>query len=428
MKKIITIITGLIVGVSVNAQSVNDTVAMGKFYANQVFYSLDNGEVANVSNTDWELGFSVDGRGAAGSAIIINEATTSLWTFDGDITDWNNFDTTGYAANWERLLNTDTSWTNGAFNVHRGAAGVFDMGWGVLNPQQNYWTFGDSLYLAKLSDGSFRKIWVVSLKTGVWEYKYANVDGSNEQTFTIDKSNYPNKNFVYHSMLTDQIIDREPDNTTWDLMFAKHTDYIAPNPMFPAGLYQSVTSVFNNKKVWSAKANEVDYNAAIASTAPQTTFNQNIINIGREWKKYSSATGWTVYDSIAYFVYDNDSTDFYRIVFNGFESGFSGLGKAMFNKEHLQTVSVQAYQQNVSFSMYPNPATNQLTLLLDYFESATMNIEILDLSGRTVMNKMIRLNNGVNQKTINISQLTSGIYLMNLRNDNFSTTQKLIVR
>jgi len=422
MKKIITIITASLLMLSVNAQSVNDTVAMGQFYANQVFYSLDNGEVANINNNDWELGFAAAGQGAAGSAILINEATTTLWAYPSDTAEWNSFDTTGYLA-WEQLLNTDTSWTNGAFNVHRGAAGWADLGWGVLNPQQNYWTFGDSLYLAKLSDNTFRKIWIVSLKTGVWEFKYSDVDGSNEQTFTIDKSNYPNKNFVYHSMLTNATIDREPDNTTWDLMFAKHTDYLSY-----AGQYVSVTSVFNNRDVWSAKSNETDYAAALIATAPQTSFNQNITNIGREWKKYSSATGWTIYDSIAYFIYDNDSTDFYRIVFNGFESGFSGLGKAMFNQEHLQTVSVQVYEHNVTFSMYPNPATNQITLLLDYFEYATMQVDVVDLSGKLVLSKTIQVNNGVNQKTIDINQLKSGIYLLQLKSDQLNTTQKLIVR
>jgi hypothetical protein len=420
MKKIVTIIGIALIGFNANSQSVNDSVSMNQFYTNQVFYSLDNGEVLNINNNDWDLGFSMSGNGAAGSAIILNEATTTLWAYPGDTADWNSFDTTGHAS-WEQLLNTDTSWTNGAFNVYRGAAGTFDMGWGILNPLNNYWTFGDSLYLAKLSDNSYRKIWIVSLKSGVWEFKYANVDGSNPQTFTIDKVNYPNRNFVYHSLLTDATNDREPDNTTWDIMFAKHTDYVNP-----PGTYVSVTSVFNNKDVWSAKAYEADYATASTSITPQTNFNQNITNIGREWKKYSSSTGWAVYDSIAYFIYDNDSTNFYRIVFTGF--GGMGTGKAYFNKEMLQTVSVNSFEQSMNFSMYPNPATNNVTLLLDYFEKATVNIEILDLSGRLVLDKTIQLNKGIHQEQLNISQLNSGVYLLSLKSNKLNITQKLIVK
>lgn len=401
-------------------QLISDSVSMQSLYSNQVFYSLDNGEVANINNNDWDLGFAVIGNGAAGSAIILNEATTSLWAYPSDTADWNSFDTTNH-QNWEQLLNSDTSWTNGAFNKHRGAAGMFDMGWGILNPQNNYWTFGDSLYLVKLSDNSYRKLWIVSLKSGVWEFKYANINGTNEQSFTIDKSNYTNRNFVYHSMVTNTTIDREPDNTTWDLMFAKHTDYVNP-----PGTYVSVTSVFNNRDVWSAKAHETDYNTASTSTTPQTAFNQNITNIGREWKKYSSQSGWTVYDSIAYFVYDNDSTDFYRLVFTGF--GGMSTGKTYFVKELINSVSVKSFSNNtVNIGLYPNPNHGNLTLLIDYNSSEKLIVNLTNLSGKQVFSKEININQGVNQKLLNINRLPSGIYLVNVLGKSFNTTQKLVL-
>lgn len=421
MKKFITTLSILLVSfLNVKAQSVNDSTSMNAFYTNQVFYSLANGEIANIDNNNWELGFATYGNGAAGSAIILNEATATLWAYPGDTSAWNSFDTTGYVG-WEQLLNTDTSWTNGAFNVHRGAAGTFDMGWGELNPLNNYWTFGDSLYLVKLSDNSFRKLWILSLKSGTWEFKYANIDGSNEQTFSIVKSTYPNRNFVYHSILSNSTIDREPDNTTWDIMFAKHTDYISY-----AGQYVSVTSVFNNRNVWSAKAYEADYATASTSINPQTSLNQNINNIGREWKKYSSATGWTVFDSIAYFVYDNDSANFYRVVFTGFGGMLSG--KSYFNKELLQNVSVNDFEQKVSMSIYPNPTRGNVTLLLDYPSNDNLEINIIDLSGKIVYQNVLSLSAGVNQKLLDINHLTSGLYLMSIKNEKFNTSQKLIVR
>ncbi|MGB0882075.1 MAG: T9SS type A sorting domain-containing protein [Vicingaceae bacterium] len=423
MKKIITILSVALLGFNASSQVVEDTAVMGAFYANQVYYSLANGEVATVSNTNWDLAFSASGHGAAGSAILINEGDVELYAYPGDTANWSTFDTTGY-ANWERLLNSDTSWVNGALNVRRGARGFFDMGWGMLNPQNNFWTLGDSLYLAKLSDDSYRKLWIVSLKTGVWEFKYANVDGSNEQTFTIDKATYPNRNFVYHSMETNTTIDREPDNTTWDLMFGKHTDYV-----FPPGMYVPVTGVFNNRNVWSAKAFLGDSATAAGATEAQTDLNQNVVNIGRTWKKRVQGN-WVVYDSIAYFAYDNDSTNFYRIVFTGFESGFGpgNLGKAIFNTELLHTVGIEGVEKNMKLSMYPNPATDKVTLLLDYPENDVMNVELINLSGQIVYREQLNLNAGINQKTIRVDNLQSGIYLLNIVNAEFKSTQKLIVR
>ena len=92
MKKIITILSAVFFAFNANSQVEQDTLTMGAFYANQVYYSLDNGEVATVSNTNWDLAFSMAGHGAAGSAILINEGNTTLWAYPGDTTNWNTFD------------------------------------------------------------------------------------------------------------------------------------------------------------------------------------------------------------------------------------------------------------------------------------------------------------------------------------------------
>jgi len=420
MKHIFTTILTFCTGLLILGQAKNDSISMEQLYTNQVFYSFENGEVSSIDNNDWELGFAMYGNGAAGSAIILNEATTTLWSYPGDTSSWSTVDTTNYAA-WEQLLNTDTSWTNGAFNVYRGASGSMDLGWGVLNPQNNYWTFGDSIYVAKMSDDSFRKIWIMSLKSGIWEFKYANIDGSNEKSFTIDKNDYTNRNFVYHSMITEETIDREPDNTSWDIMFAKHTDYLTY-----AFQYVSVTSVFNNRNVWSAKAQETDYSAALISDTPESSYNQRINNIGREWKKYSSATGWVVYDSIAYFTYDNDSSDFYRMVFNGFD-GMS-TGKTFFNIERIPSLSINNTEINTKISVYPNPADNMVTLLFDYPENDNILVSIYNLSGQEVLRKELNLSIGVNQNQLQLEGLSKGVYVINIRNSKLCSSQKLVIK
>ncbi|MBX2959788.1 MAG: T9SS type A sorting domain-containing protein [Flavobacteriales bacterium] len=419
MKKLIS--TALIIStilLNLKAQPISDSTSMQASYTNQVFYSLDNGEISNVDNNNWSIAFSVSGTGAAGSAILLNEATSTLWAYPGDKNQWSSFDTSNFNS-WKRLLNTDTTWTNGAFNVYRGAAGTFDMGWGILNPSNNFWTFGDSLYLIKLNDDSYRKLWIVSLKSGLWEFKYANIDGSNEQVITFNKSTYPNRNFVYFDMINNQLIDREPNNTTWDLTFVKHTDFVSP-----PGTYVSVSSVFNNKNVWSAKSHEANYAAALISTTPQTAFTRRIDNIGREWKKFSSGSGWTVYDSIAYFVYDNDSTQFYRIIFTGF--GGLGNGKTYFTKELLTNVGINDIENKTIFSIYPNPATNNLTLLLTHNKTEILTVEIYNIAGKVVQQKQLTTNSSVQQYNFNISDLSSGFYVLSIHSDNVKLTQKFV--
>lgn len=397
------------------AQPVSETVSMQAQYQQQVFYNLENGIIKSESVSNWDIAFAVSGNGAAGSAILLNETNATLWAYPGDTSEWSSFDTTNYLT-WERLLNTDTSWTNGAFNVYRGANGTFDMGWGVLNPQNNYWTFGDSLYLIKLADNSFKKLWIVSLKTGTWEFKYANVDGSNEQTITFNKNNYPNRNFVYFSIINNQLIDREPDNTTWEITFVKHTDYISY-----ANQYVSVTSVFSNINVWSAKGHYPDFTTANTATSPQTAFTKNINNIGREWKKYSSANGWEVYDTIAYFVHNYDSTKLFRIVFTGF--GGMANGNAYFDIEEIISTTITENLTNISFDFYPNPAKENINILItNDIENTQLNL--IDINGKTVKSTLLRYN--TNQ--LYVGDIPKGIYFIQLITQHQTLTKKLIIQ
>lgn len=77
---------------------------------------------------------------------------------------------------------------------------------------------------------------------------------------------------------------------------------------------------------------------------------------------------------------------------------------------------------NSSFSVYPNPTSNIINI------SNTTNIllegaQIIDMNGRTV--KTVSLA-GVSETQINISDLSSGIYMMNLSSDQGMVTKKII--
>jgi hypothetical protein len=74
------------------------------------------------------------------------------------------------------------------------------------------------------------------------------------------------------------------------------------------------------------------------------------------------------------------------------------------------------------FSAYPNPATNSITVANN--ESIILNsISITDINGRNV--KEVKVNN-VSETEVNISDLSSGIYFMNINTDNGKAVKKII--
>ena len=71
--------------------------------------------------------------------------------------------------------------------------------------------------------------------------------------------------------------------------------------------------------------------------------------------------------------------------------------------------------------IYPNPANNVLNIVS--YTVGIENINIYNLNGQLVLNKEV--NN--NQKTLNISSLESGIYIVDILSENTSVKRKLVI-
>jgi hypothetical protein len=85
------------------------------------------------------------------------------------------------------------------------------------------------------------------------------------------------------------------------------------------------------------------------------------------------------------------------------------------------TLSTEDFKLN-SFVVSPNPASSFVNI--SNTENATINaVSISDLNGRTI--KQIKLNN-VSETQINISDLSAGVYMMNISSDQGSVTKKII--
>jgi uncharacterized protein YjdB len=110
----------------------------------------------------------------------------------------------------------------------------------------------------------------------------------------------------------------------------------------------------------------------------------------------------------------------------GVEGQEVNLWKSSVSSGNLEWIFTPAYtlgikaDANVEFSLYPNPATNQLKIELNGFE--TTKISILNNLGQTVIYN--QFNNKIN--TIDIRSLPAGIYILKITNNTQSLTKKFI--
>jgi hypothetical protein len=70
------------------------------------------------------------------------------------------------------------------------------------------------------------------------------------------------------------------------------------------------------------------------------------------------------------------------------------------------------FDEPVSYTVYPNPATNLLNIAMDNATAARSSVQVLNVQGQVMLNKQNAGNNQLVQ--LNISALTSGIYFLKI--------------
>ncbi len=400
---------------SSRAQMVADLVSIQQNYTNQVYYSMSAGELSNVSNTDWDLAFQI--RGFAASILINSKNNVRLWRADKAVSQWSAMlatDTTGIVSNPAyELFNADTSWDAGAFNRSNDTANSFDLGWGYYD-QFTHVITGDSVYFIKIGASDYRKLMIISLSGGVYNFKWANLDGSNEITASLAKPAFGGKYFGYYSLVNNSSIDREPVYNTWDLTFCQ---YLTLTPY----MYK-VTGVLSNDSVFVAKAYPVD----TAISAPGAFGFSHLINtIGFDWKTYDfNNNTWLISDSLVYFVTDRQGNT-WKMIFTGFDGSSTGL--FFFSKGPAVSTGLFDNTPLKTFGIYPNPANDFATLMLQSDVSETALIEIMDLNGRTVSKTETFLGAGLQRIVLDLTSLQAGMYQVRIRQGKELQVSRLII-
>ena len=80
-----------------------------------------------------------------------------------------------------------------------------------------------------------------------------------------------------------------------------------------------------------------------------------------------------------------------------------------------------------AFSVYPNPASDNISIKLDLNETSNLIVDITDLNGKQVAMIMNEKQNGLVSKQFNIDELPSGNYFVRLQVNGRTVTQKLTV-
>jgi hypothetical protein len=90
-------------------------------------------------------------------------------------------------------------------------------------------------------------------------------------------------------------------------------------------------------------------------------------------------------------------------------------------------VGIKSEKANVDLSVYPNPSRSQFTINFKGAASNVFAIKIMDYQGKIVNEVFIPNFNGAYKNIVDLSHLTSGVYLLQLTTDEATITRRLVL-
>jgi aminopeptidase N len=90
-------------------------------------------------------------------------------------------------------------------------------------------------------------------------------------------------------------------------------------------------------------------------------------------------------------------------------------------------ISVEELRLNGNeVSVYPNPAADELSVMLQLKTKTEITIGIYDVSGRKVLTKNLAADGGKSTPVIDLSRISAGVYELRISGKDFSTSRKII--
>ncbi len=288
------------------------TIELGQYYKYQVYFDMGTGQsVANNEKDDWDLGFaSADSCSniilntskfmmAANTGLIDFQAVTDtsglIWRFDKA----NGDPDSAAIGNWFNITMNDTTYPK---NVY-----VIDGGLNELGVHLGY-----------------KKIIFEELKNGQYSFKFANLNGSEEYSFTVIKD--PDVNFVSFSFKNGgKQVEIQPEKNSWDLLFTQYTDllFTDDNEPYP---YIVTGTLINRNGVEVAFDTLMKFSDITISDISTFNFSTDHNKIGYEWKIYDFDNSiYTVFSSYNYIIIDVEGF-YYKLRFIGFYNNMGEKG------------------------------------------------------------------------------------------------------
>ena len=284
-------------------------IEIGWPYTNQVYYDCGTNKIISINTKyDWDLSFECS---ANGYHILTNTAKGIFVANQGSVSFSSVNSANGVNWLWDAPSgNLDST----AFGDWRNTNNVY-----IIDRQFDE----NGLHLG------YKKIQVQQVNSQSYIFKYADLDGNNEVTYTLNKNSA--LNFIHFNFDNGgQTLPLEPEKNSWDLLFTNHYHKFSNLPM-PFVLTQALTNKHNGVLV--AEDNNNNFTNITLKDTANYIFTNNWDEIGHDWKIRNNQDNSFAIDANKSYIVKTTEGLFYKIRFVDF---YNNLGLKGYPKFEIQ--------------------------------------------------------------------------------------------
>ena len=280
-------------------------IEIGWPYTNQVYYDCGTNSVVKTNiKYDWDISFECS---ASGFHVLLNTAKGMFIANQGNVPF--SSVTSEVGATW--------LWDNPNGDLDSTAFGDWQITNNVFIVDRQFNAVGNHM--------GYKKIQLISVDNQSYTFRYADLNGGNEVTYTINKD--VSRNLIHFNFDNGgQTLYLEPEKNSWDLLFTNHYHKFSNLPL-PFVLTQVLSNIHNGVRVAEDNGNNF-FNITL-----QDTSNYNFTNywneIGYDWKIRNSQDNSFTIDANKSYLLKTTEGLFYKIRFTDFynSSGVKGYPK-----------------------------------------------------------------------------------------------------
>lgn len=303
------------------------SIALTNDYRFQAYFDLGSGQVVSTNlKKDWDLAFEC---GIDGWHIRLNTSNFMLASATGQSGFENVTDTTG------------SSWR---FDVSSGNPDSTAIGdWVIFSATDSVKSYPEEVYLIDRGYDELgnlrglRKAVFLAVDENRYQFRYANLDGSDENTFTIIKDHSVNQVFFSFDDGGGQLI-LEPAKYDWDLLFTQYTTLLFTNAGEPYP-YLVTGALINPFTVAVHKDTLLDFSDIDVDIAVNLEYSAVTDKIGYDWKDIvgdvsSGNVSYVIMPGVSYIIRDWQGY-YFKMRFTSFYSNSGEKGYPTFEFQRL---------------------------------------------------------------------------------------------